>query len=130
MKNEVTIQKEILEYLKHSDLANGYRTANEGRRVSGAGRVKVGKLGLADISGHVRNDGRALYIEVKKPGNKLSMDQWLFLTEANRDGCLGCCCRSVEDVIYFLETYKDRIVDSPDYEYEYLDYEADYAKLV
>lgn len=130
MKTETEIQKEILEYLKNSDLAAGNRTANEGRRVSGAGRVKAGRLGIPDISGHVKSDGRALYVEVKKPGKKLSYDQWIYLTEANLEGCLGCCCRSVDDVVYFLATYKDRMVDNPDYEFEYLDFEADCAKLV
>jgi len=129
VKTETEIQKEILDFYKGSTLVDAWRSPNEGKRVSGAGRVKSGIIGLADISGYVLDDGRALYTEVKKPGKFLSEDQWLFLTVANLNGALAFCARSIDDCLYYLNTYKDRMVDIPDYQSEYLEYQENYRKL-
>jgi hypothetical protein len=56
-------------------------------------------------------DGRACWIEVKKPGrykdcwagcHKDSPGQWLFLTAVNTGGGLGLCVDSVEAVVAAL----------------------------
>lgn len=62
------------------------------------GRVKVGTPGEADIWGH-RADGRALYIEVKLPGEQPRPDQQLFLDAMANTGAISGCAHSVKEAL-------------------------------
>lgn len=68
------------------------------------GIVNIGKHGESDITGHRISDGKALYIEVKLPGEKPRPDQQKFLDAMQRTGAIAGCAHSVEEAL--------RIVDS------------------
>lgn len=53
--------------------------------------------GISDIPGYLPG-GRALYIEVKRPGKYPTPDQKAFLKNAKESGCLAFVARSVQDV--------------------------------
>lgn len=72
-------------------------------------RTFHGRKGVADIAGvlcHRDDDGRAigraLFIEVKLPGGKLSEEQRQFIDEANANGAVAFVARSLADVELFL----------------------------
>lgn len=60
--------------------AQGYRCWREqaGRRAG----VRFGFPGKPDIAGYNRIDGKALFVECKREGEKLTPEQWAFLSEA------------------------------------------------
>jgi hypothetical protein len=65
--------------------------------------VRVGQHGEADIWGHRISDGRALYIEVKLPGEKPRPDQQKFLNAMRNTGALAGCAHSVEEALKIIE---------------------------
>lgn len=67
------------------------------------GRVNVGKHGEADIMGHRISDGRALYIEVKLPGERPRPDQQKFLDAMAQTGALAGCAHSVEEALNIVK---------------------------
>lgn len=67
------------------------------------------KKGVSDIIGIYKN--RPLFIEVKRPGGKVSDEQLLFLTEAAKNGAIAILATSVDDVAkeldFFDKAHKD-----------------------
>lgn len=61
--------------------------------------VNVGKHGESDITGHRISDGKALYIEVKLPGEQPRQDQKQFLEAMKRTGALSGVAHSVEEAL-------------------------------
>ena len=61
--------------------------------------MNIGQHGEADIWGHRISDGKALYIEVKLPGEKPRPDQQKFLEAMQRTGALAGCAHSVEEAL-------------------------------
>ncbi|HNR14835.1 MAG TPA: VRR-NUC domain-containing protein [Thermodesulfobacteriota bacterium] len=61
-----------------------------------------GMKGVADIIGIYR--GRFLAIEVKKPGEKPTRDQEIFLTRVNHEGGFAFVAHSVDDVIRVIQS--------------------------
>ena len=71
--------------------------------------VRVGTVGMSDIVGIVPSTdgvhnygpviGRALFIEVKNPGGKVSPHQTAFLQTVTRAGGLGFVAHSCEEVV-------------------------------
>lgn len=61
--------------------------------------MNIGQHGEADIWGHRISDGKALYIEVKLPGEKPRPDQQKFLDAMRRTGALAGCAHSVEEAL-------------------------------
>lgn len=61
--------------------------------------VNVGHHGEADIFGHRIWDGRALYIEVKLPGEHPRPDQRKFLEAMAATGALAGVAHSVEEAL-------------------------------
>lgn len=61
--------------------------------------VNIGHHGEADVWGHRCSDGRALYIEVKLPGEEPRDDQQKFLDAMCRTGAISGCAHSVEEAI-------------------------------
>lgn len=61
--------------------------------------VNIGHHGEADIRGHRISDGRALYIEVKLPGEKPRADQVKFLEAMRETGAIAGVAHSVEEAL-------------------------------
>lgn len=61
--------------------------------------VNIGQHGESDIFGHRISDGKALYIEVKLPGEKPREDQQKFLDAMKRAGAITGCAHSVEEAL-------------------------------
>ena len=65
--------------------------------------VRIGSHGEADIFGHRISDGRALYIEVKLPGEHPRDDQQKFLDAMNAAGAIAGCAHSVEEALEIVK---------------------------
>ena len=61
--------------------------------------VNIGQQGEADIWGHRVSDGKALYIEVKLPGEYPRPDQKKFLEAMKSTGAIAGCAHSVEEAL-------------------------------
>lgn len=61
--------------------------------------VKIGIPGQSDLCGHRPGDGRAFYIEVKKPGEKPRENQSRFLQTMRDSGALAGVAHSVEEAV-------------------------------
>lgn len=61
--------------------------------------VNVGHHGESDITGHRISDGRAIYVEVKLPGEKPRRDQQEFLDAMRNSGAIAGCAHSVEEAL-------------------------------
>ena len=63
------------------------------------GLVRVGQHGESDIMGHRISDGRAIYIEVKLPGEYPRPDQKKFLEAMRKTGAIAGCAHSIEEAL-------------------------------
>lgn len=61
--------------------------------------VKIGQHGESDIMGHRISDGKAIYVEVKLPGEKPRDDQEKFLKAMRAAGAIAGCAHSVEEAL-------------------------------
>ena len=61
--------------------------------------VKIGIPGQSDLCGHRPVDGRAFYIEVKKPGEKPRENQERFLQQMRDSGALAGVAHSAEEAV-------------------------------
>ena len=61
--------------------------------------VNIGKNGESDIIGHRSSDGRAIYLEVKLPGEEPRADQQKFLDAMAATGAITGCAHSVEEAL-------------------------------
>jgi hypothetical protein len=95
---EKDIQSDIKDYLdKHPDVAWTV-TTTQGRV---RGKYRTAKTGMSDIIGQMKS-GHFLAVEVKKPGEKPTVDQQSFLFDvSNANGIAGYAC-SVEDTMEIL----------------------------
>lgn len=66
--------------------------------------INVGHHGEADIWGHRISDGRAIYIEVKLPGEKPREDQKKFLNAMVKTGAIAGVAHSVEEALEIVKT--------------------------
>lgn len=66
--------------------------------------MKIGTHGEADIFGHRISDGKALYIEVKLPGEHPRADQQKFLDAMNAAGAIAGCAHSVEEALDIVKS--------------------------
>lgn len=64
--------------------------------------VNVGKHGESDIMGHRISDGKAVYIEVKLPGEHPREDQRLFLEAMGRTGAIAGVAHSIEEALEII----------------------------
>lgn len=67
------------------------------------GIVHVGKHGESDIMGHRISDGRAIYIEVKLPGEHPRPDQQKFLDAMRNTGAIAGCAHSIEEALEIVK---------------------------
>lgn len=61
--------------------------------------VRIGTPGRSDLCGHRPEDGRAFYIEVKKPGEKPRENQERFLRQMRDTGAMAGVAHSVEEAV-------------------------------
>lgn len=61
--------------------------------------VNIGNHGESDIFGHRKSDGKAIYIEVKLPGEKPRDDQERFLMAMRAAGAIAGCAHSIEEAL-------------------------------
>ena len=66
--------------------------------------VNVGKEGESDIFGHRVSDGKALYIEVKLPGEEPRKDQQRFINAMKAAGAIAGCAHSVEEALNIVRS--------------------------
>lgn len=66
--------------------------------------VNIGHHGEADIWGHRISDGRAIYIEVKLPGEHPREDQKKFLQAMANTGAIAGVAHSIEEALEIVET--------------------------
>ena len=65
--------------------------------------VNVGHHGESDLMGHRISDGKAIYIEVKLPGEHPRPDQQKFLESMRRTGAIAGCAHSVEEALGIIK---------------------------
>lgn len=65
--------------------------------------MNIGHHGEADIWGHRISDGKALYIEVKLPGEHPRPDQEKFLTAMRKTGAIAGCAHSIEEALEIVK---------------------------
>ena len=65
--------------------------------------VNIRHNGEADIFGHRISDGKAIYIEVKMPGEEPREDQEKFLKAMKRAGAIVGCAHSVEEALSIVK---------------------------
>lgn len=67
------------------------------------------KLGVPDIIGYRKKDGRAVFIEVKTGKDKLSEHQINFIDEALRSNCISFVIRNIDELINTITLIKSKI---------------------
>ena len=100
---EAQVLRAVMQRLeRHPAVARAWRQ-NSGAgmltRRSGAASqwIRFGFKGQPDVCGYL-NDGRALFVEVKKPSGEVTPEQAEFLQSARSAGCVAFVARSVDDV--------------------------------
>lgn len=66
--------------------------------------VNVGHHGEADIWGHRISDGRAIYIEVKLPGEHPRDDQKKFIQAMRNTGAIAGVAHSIEEALDIVKS--------------------------
>ena len=69
--------------------------------------VNIGQPGESDIFGHRISDGKAIYIEVKLPGESPRQDQDKFLKAMRAAGAIAGCAHSVEEALAIVKEMTD-----------------------
>lgn len=104
INRETELQNKIIAALcQHGCVARNHTVGQFYTRYGGI--VHIGKHGESDIMGHRISDGRALYIEVKLPGEKPREDQQQFLDAMSRTGAISGVAHSVEEALSLVTEY-------------------------
>ena len=98
IQKETALQNEIIVALCQNGCIARNHTVGQFYTKYGA-IVNIGQHGEADIFGHRISDGKALYIEVKLPGEHPRPDQEKFLKAMKAAGAIAGCAHSVEEAL-------------------------------
>ena len=98
MNPETALQNQIIVALCQNGCVARNHTVGQFYTKYGA-IVNIGHHGESDIFGHRISDGKALYIEVKLPGEEPREDQEKFLKAMKRAGAIAGCAHSVEEAL-------------------------------
>ena len=98
MNRETILQNEIIVALCQNGCVARNHTVGQFYTKYGA-IVNIGHSGEADVFGHRISDGRAIYIEVKLPGEEPRDDQQKFLNAMAATGAISGCAHSVEEAL-------------------------------
>ena len=66
--------------------------------------VNIGHHGESDITGHRMSDGKAIYIEVKLPGEHPRPDQKKFLQAMANTGAIAGVAHSIEEALEIVKS--------------------------
>lgn len=97
-KEETELQNKIIAALGLNGCVARNHTVGNFLTLYGS-RIKIGTPGESDIMGHRIVDGKALYIEVKLPGESPRPDQQKFLNAMTCAGAIAGCAHSVEEAL-------------------------------
>lgn len=103
MNPETRLQNEIIVALCKNGCVARNHTVGQFFTKYGA-IVNIGHHGESDIFGHRISDGRAIYIEVKLPGEKPRDDQKKFLNAMANTGAIAGVAHSVEEALEIVKT--------------------------
>lgn len=101
---EKDIQKAIIHFLSAHPKISIYGRFNSGTAITGdaQGNTRYTRFnsikGFPDIHGMLKG-GRAVYIEVKRPGGRVSEEQQEFIDKVSAHGAVAFVAYSVDDVI-------------------------------
>ena len=98
MEPETILQNQIIVALCKNGCVARNHTVGQFYTKYGA-LVNIGHHGESDIFGHRCSDGRAIYIEVKLPGEHPREDQQKFLDAMAATGAITGCAHSVEEAL-------------------------------
>lgn len=103
MNPETILQNEIIVALcKNGCVARNHTVGQFFTKYGGI--VNIGHHGESDIMGHRISDGRAIYIEVKLPGEKPRDDQKKFLTAMANTGAIAGVAHSIEEALEIVKS--------------------------
>jgi hypothetical protein len=106
---ESDVQSAILRALRIHPAVGAFWRQNTGAFALGEGKakrfVRFGPKGSPDIHGYLK-DGRALFIEVKRPSGRVSPEQCAFLDSATKAGCVAFVARDIAEVWKVLDRVK------------------------
>lgn len=103
MEQETILQNQIIVALCKNGCVARNHTVGQFYTKYGA-IVNVGHHGESDIMGHRISDGRAVYIEVKLPGEHPREDQRKFLDAMKKTGAIAGVAHSVEEALRIIES--------------------------
>ena len=101
MNKETVLQNQIIVALCQNGCRAWNHTVGQFYTKYGA-IVNIGNHGEADIWGHRCSDGKALYIEVKLPGEQPRDDQKKFLNAMAATGAISGVAHSVEEALEII----------------------------
>ena len=102
MNKETILQNQIIVALcKNGCVARNHTVGQFYTKYGGI--VNIGHHGESDITGHRRSDGRAIYIEVKLPGENPREDQEKFLQAMSNTGAIAGVAHSVEEALEIVK---------------------------
>ena len=102
MNKETILQNQIIVALcEHGCIARNHTVGQFFTKYGSI--VNIGHHGEADITGHRMSDGRAIYIEVKLPGEKPRPDQEKFLKAMAETGAISGCAHSIEEALEIVK---------------------------
>ena len=98
MNQETKLQNEIIVALcKNGCVARNHTVGQFFTKYGSI--VNIGHHGESDVFGHRISDGKAIYIEVKLPGEKPREDQKKFLDAMAKTGAISGVAHSVEEAL-------------------------------
>jgi hypothetical protein len=71
------------------------------------GRSFIGKKGVPDIIGYDKKHGQFVACEIKKLGDRISPEQFTFLTQLGLAGGASMLCSQISNETIKLEIFKD-----------------------
>ena len=101
MNAETALQNKIIVALNENGCYAVNHTVGDFYTKYGS-RVSIGIPGESDIWGH-RPDGKAFYIEVKRPGEYPRKNQLEFIEAMIESGAIAGWCTSVEEALQLVE---------------------------
>ena len=98
MNKETSLQNKIIVALCQNGCVARNHTVGQFYTKYGT-LINIGHHGESDIFGHRISDGKALYIEVKLPGEEPREDQQKFIDAMKRTGAIAGCAHSIEEAL-------------------------------
>lgn len=103
MNKETVLQNQIIVALCQNGCVARNHTVGQFYTKYGS-IVNIGQHGESDIFGHRMSDGKALYIEVKLPGEHPRPDQQKFIDAMRKTGAIAGCAHSIEEALEIVSS--------------------------